>query len=466
MGVRPGSDQGNRPAKLPTAQSDSVDSLLHRIRRTRLNPPLPTNRPKPPPVVPFGRRRQQRRDLLLPLVDETAAHTTPFLEAVGSGNLPRVLQYLYPRGASDFLQTQRLWANSDAEPKFEELSSDGSTLPPRPDNGNTNDDHSFAMQDDELKAGTADMAASPPPSLPSPPPSVPTLPVRISPNVCDQSRRTALHIAASKGHVAIMLLLLRAGANVNAKDVLGNTPLHIAVISNHINCVLALLQAGAEIEPSTASGGQPGVSPLDLARSRLKFIRIRERDTLGHWEQEEGSMNQPTTNTAKSERWTQARRSFHQVVANVKQIVQILQYYSARALPACSQSMMLLSPTPLIAPTGTPLSPAAPPSIHGNSHSPKVLSSSSPTFLGSPSMARNTGSELDQLLNRLASLDLTPTATSTSSSAPHMPSDDSGGGSVSSSQSLVVASRHSYTQSTELEMTEILDKLENMLNDF
>ncbi|KAJ1967617.1 hypothetical protein H4R34_006374, partial [Dimargaris verticillata] len=254
MGVRPGPDQGNRPAKPTTTHPDSVDSLLHRIRRTRLDPTLPTSRPRLPPM-PFIRRHQQRRDLLLPLVDETAAHTTPFLEAVGSGNLPRVLQYLYPRGASDFLQTQRLWANTDTEPKFEELSSDGLTLTARSDNGTACDDHPPAMQDDEIKADDAAMAASPPPSSPPRPPSPPVsaLPVRISPNVCDQSRRTALHIAASKGHVAIMLLLLRAGANVNAKDVLGNTPLHIAVISNHINCVLALLQAGAEIEPSTAS---------------------------------------------------------------------------------------------------------------------------------------------------------------------------------------------------------------------
>lgn len=49
-------------------------------------------------------------------------------------------------------------------------------------------------------------------------------------NDCDNSGYTALHYAARSGHFEACHLLIRAGANVNAKTNGGATPLHRAAM--------------------------------------------------------------------------------------------------------------------------------------------------------------------------------------------------------------------------------------------
>ncbi|XP_048338854.1 ankyrin repeat and SOCS box protein 12 [Sphaerodactylus townsendi] len=56
---------------------------------------------------------------------------------------------------------------------------------------------------------------------------------------------TPLRLAACKGHVRCLKVLLAHGAEVDSLDVKAQTPLFTAVSSGHLDCVRALLEAGA-----------------------------------------------------------------------------------------------------------------------------------------------------------------------------------------------------------------------------
>jgi ankyrin repeat protein len=49
----------------------------------------------------------------------------------------------------------------------------------------------------------------------------------VNPNACDQLKRTGLHIAASRGYIDVVKLLLESGADPNTTDSINNTALHI-----------------------------------------------------------------------------------------------------------------------------------------------------------------------------------------------------------------------------------------------
>ncbi len=57
---------------------------------------------------------------------------------------------------------------------------------------------------------------------------------------------TALHLAAFHGHVAVMEILLKAGADMHARNVVGETPLLVATSKSHIHAVEFLLDRGAD----------------------------------------------------------------------------------------------------------------------------------------------------------------------------------------------------------------------------
>ncbi len=57
---------------------------------------------------------------------------------------------------------------------------------------------------------------------------------------------TALHLAAFHGHVAVMEILLKAGADIHARNVVGETPLLVATSKSHIHAVEFLLDRGAD----------------------------------------------------------------------------------------------------------------------------------------------------------------------------------------------------------------------------
>jgi cytohesin len=64
------------------------------------------------------------------------------------------------------------------------------------------------------------------------------------PNAKAKYGATPLHVAASEGHVDVAKLLLEHGADPNAQDKHGNTPLHDAAFKGHVGIVKLLLDHG------------------------------------------------------------------------------------------------------------------------------------------------------------------------------------------------------------------------------
>lgn len=79
---------------------------------------------------------------------------------------------------------------------------------------------------------------------------------------------SVLHRAAHHGHDLIVRLLLAAGADIQARDVVGNTPLHVAAQAGHNRVVKILLESGA----SMVAVSQSGMTPLHRAASKGKEL--------------------------------------------------------------------------------------------------------------------------------------------------------------------------------------------------
>ena len=76
---------------------------------------------------------------------------------------------------------------------------------------------------------------------------------------------TPLHCAAREGHVAVAEALLKAGAEVDQKVNNGYTPLHRAAGEGHVAMVEVLLKAGAEVEVEDGLSGAPRASRVPRA---------------------------------------------------------------------------------------------------------------------------------------------------------------------------------------------------------
>ncbi|XP_078171686.1 ankyrin repeat family protein [Carex rostrata] len=63
----------------------------------------------------------------------------------------------------------------------------------------------------------------------------------------DSQGRTALHMAAANGHLAIVDYLIKNGADVNVTNLEKNTPLHWACLNGHMEVIKALIIAGANV---------------------------------------------------------------------------------------------------------------------------------------------------------------------------------------------------------------------------
>uniref|UniRef100_A0A8P4KN91 Ankyrin repeat domain 6b n=1 Tax=Dicentrarchus labrax TaxID=13489 RepID=A0A8P4KN91_DICLA len=74
--------------------------------------------------------------------------------------------------------------------------------------------------------------------------------------------RSPLHLAAYKGHIEVVHILLKAGCDLDIQDDAGDTPLHVAAALNHKKTVRLLLEAGAD----SRICNNAGQTALDQAR--------------------------------------------------------------------------------------------------------------------------------------------------------------------------------------------------------
>jgi hypothetical protein len=82
---------------------------------------------------------------------------------------------------------------------------------------------------------------------------------------------TPLHWAADNGHIEIARLLLRNGAEVNAKSHGGSTPLHLAAWNGHIDILHLLVENGANLEAQDDDGTRALHDAAE--RGHLPFIQ-------------------------------------------------------------------------------------------------------------------------------------------------------------------------------------------------
>ena len=68
---------------------------------------------------------------------------------------------------------------------------------------------------------------------------------------------SALHCAARKGHSAVVIELIKAGADLNATGMNGETPLHVATRTGEACVVAILLGAGADAKKVDNEGRKP-----------------------------------------------------------------------------------------------------------------------------------------------------------------------------------------------------------------
>lgn len=71
----------------------------------------------------------------------------------------------------------------------------------------------------------------------------------------DENGNTVLHVAAERGHVEVVELLIIEGAGPDMANRLGWTPLHLSAQNQHVDCATVLLEAGIPGDTVNREGG-------------------------------------------------------------------------------------------------------------------------------------------------------------------------------------------------------------------
>ncbi|RVE71447.1 hypothetical protein OJAV_G00051770 [Oryzias javanicus] len=74
---------------------------------------------------------------------------------------------------------------------------------------------------------------------------------------CNADGFTPLHVAALHGHSALAAMLIRRGANINARTNQSKTPLHLASQNGHLQVVRLLLECNAKLNKKDCHGNTP-----------------------------------------------------------------------------------------------------------------------------------------------------------------------------------------------------------------
>lgn len=87
---------------------------------------------------------------------------------------------------------------------------------------------------------------------------------------------TPLMEAASAGHIEIIELLIRHGADVNAQSSTGNTPLMYACAGGHVEAVKTLLNHGANVEDHNENGHTPLMEAASAGHVAVAKVRNQQ----------------------------------------------------------------------------------------------------------------------------------------------------------------------------------------------
>ena len=94
-------------------------------------------------------------------------------------------------------------------------------------------------------------------------------------------KSTPLHAAAGGGHLSVLRLLVAFGARVNGQDEFGETPLHAAAKQGDVHAVSCLLAAGASALVVDRIGDSPAeVADKPAVLQALRAAERRQRDAV------------------------------------------------------------------------------------------------------------------------------------------------------------------------------------------